>query len=62
VQFGDEIEVGDPGHEERVSILDEPSLVRLRNQHTGTPPAFDAAGEAREVVGSNPVTRPSRPI
>ena len=51
VQFGDEIEVGDPGHEDRVSILDEPSLVRLWNHHTGTPPGFDAAGEAREFVG-----------
>ena len=51
VQFGDEIEVGDPGHEDRVSILDEPSLVRLWNHHTGTPPAFDTAGEAREFVG-----------
>ena len=46
VQFGDEIEVGDPGHEDRTSILDEPSLAKLWEHYTGTPPAFDAAGES----------------
>ena len=51
VQFGDEIEVGDPGHEDRVSILDEPSRVRLWDHHTGNPPAFDPAGESLEFVG-----------
>jgi hypothetical protein len=51
VQFGDEIEVGEPGHEDRVSILDEPSRARLWDQHVGNPPAFDLAGESLEFVG-----------
>ncbi len=33
VQFGDSIEVGDPGHEDRVSILDERSHGRLWGQY-----------------------------
>jgi hypothetical protein len=53
VQFGDEIEVGAPGHEDRMSILDEPSRVRLWNHHTGTPAGFDAAGPAQEFVGGS---------
>ena len=53
VQFGDEIEVGDPGHEDRVSILDEPSRARLWDHHTGTPPAFDSAGASQEFVGAH---------
>jgi hypothetical protein len=52
VQFGDEIEDGDPAHQDRMSILDEPSLARLWNHHTGTPPAFDAAGQAQQFVGA----------
>ena len=52
VQFGDEIEVGDPGHEDRMSILDEPSLAKLWDHYTGTPPAFDAAGEAQAFIGT----------
>jgi hypothetical protein len=53
VQFGDEIEAGDPGHEDRVSILDEPSLVRLWDHYAGSPPAFDEAGASREFLGAS---------
>jgi hypothetical protein len=52
VQFGDGIEVGDPGHEDRVSILDEPSRARLWAQFVGSSPAFEVAGEAREFAGA----------
>ena len=51
VQFGDSIEVGDAGHEDRVSILDEPSRARRWEHYTGTPPAFDEAGRPQEFVG-----------
>lgn len=51
VQFGDSIEGGEPGHEDRLSILDEPSRTQLWNQYLGNPLAFDEAGESREFVG-----------
>jgi hypothetical protein len=45
VQFGDGIERGATGHQDRVSILDEPSRNTLLNQYIGNPAAFDLVGE-----------------
>jgi hypothetical protein len=52
VQFGDEIEVGAQGHEDRLSILDEPSRAKLWAQYTGDPAAFDSSGPLRHFVGT----------
>jgi hypothetical protein len=52
VQFGDEIEVGDPGHRDRLSILDEPSWAQLWDEHVGSTPAFHEAGPPQEFVGA----------
>ncbi|NNC15540.1 hypothetical protein HJC22_07335 [Corallococcus exiguus] len=52
VQFGDGIEVGDTGHEDRLSILDEPSHARLWEQYLGAS-SFDEAGTPREFVGAD---------
>ncbi|MDH5672825.1 MAG: hypothetical protein OEZ06_11790 [Myxococcales bacterium] len=51
VKFGDGIELGDPGHEDHLSILDEPSRARLWDQYTGPAPAFDEAGAPQTFVG-----------
>jgi hypothetical protein len=51
VQFGDSIERGEAGHQDRVSILEERSRLELWEQYLGTPPAFDEAGPAREFAG-----------
>lgn len=51
VQFGDGIEVGAPGQEDRLSLLDEPSRLKLWAQYLGSPPGFDAAGVPEEFVG-----------
>ncbi len=53
VQFGDGIEVGDIGQEDRLSILEEPSRARLWEQYTGASPSFDEAGAPREFVGAD---------
>lgn len=52
VQFGDGIETGTAGQEDRVSILDETSRAALWDLYGGASPGFDAAGSAREFVGS----------
>jgi hypothetical protein len=52
VQFGDGIEVGDPGQHDRVSILDEQSRVTLWDQYGERTPAFDEAGAARQILGA----------
>lgn len=52
VKFGDSIEVGDPGHEDHLSILDEPSRVLLWEQFVGNSPGFDEAGPSQEFVGA----------
>jgi hypothetical protein len=51
VQFGDSIEQGDAGQQDRVSILEERSRRDLWAQYLGTPPAFDEAGPARAFEG-----------
>lgn len=51
VQFGDSIERGEAGHQDRVSILEERSRLDLWAQYLGAPPAFDEAGPAREFTG-----------
>ena len=53
VQFGDGIEMGNAGHEDRLSILDEPSRLELWNQYLGTPPAFDSAGAPQTFRGGS---------
>lgn len=52
VQFGDEIEVGAQGHEDRLSILDEPSRAKLWAQYTGEPAGFESSGPSRDFVGT----------
>jgi hypothetical protein len=54
VQFGDGIERGAAGHQDRLSILDEPSRAELWLHYAGDEPAFDAAGPAFEIVGEAP--------
>jgi hypothetical protein len=44
VQFGDGIEVGEDGHYDRVSILDEPSWSALWTHYASATPAFDEGG------------------
>lgn len=51
VKFGDGIEMGSTGHEDHLSILDEPSRLKLWNQHVGSPPAFDPVGIPQEFIG-----------
>ena len=55
VQFGDSIEQGDVGHQDRVSILEEVSRASLRQQFLGTPGAFDRAGPPKEFEGRRSV-------
>lgn len=54
VQFGDSIEKGEDGQEDRLSILDESSRSSLWSQFLGATPSFDSAGPAREFVGGTP--------
>ncbi len=51
VKFGDGIETGSRGHEDHLSILDEPSRLKLWEQFVGSPPAFEPAGAPQEFVG-----------
>lgn len=51
VQFGDGIERGEPGHEDRISILEEATRARLWDQYAGASPAFEAAGAPRQFRG-----------
>jgi hypothetical protein len=51
IKFGDGIEEGNPGQEDHLSILDEPSREALWNQYIGASPAFDAAGTPRDFSG-----------
>lgn len=50
VKFGDSIELGSAGHEDHISILDEPSRRRLWNQYLGDAPAFDRVGAPQEFA------------
>ncbi len=52
VQFGDEIEAGEAGHTDRLSILDKASWLDLWEQYAGAAPAFNEAGAAREFSGA----------
>jgi hypothetical protein len=56
VQFGDSIERGESGHEDRVSILEESSRAKLWEQFIGTP-AFEEAGVPREFEGRRAAVR-----
>jgi hypothetical protein len=51
VQFGDSIETGEAGHEDRLSILDDTSWKRLLEQYAGPTPMFDPAGPPMAFVG-----------
>lgn len=51
VQFGDSVERGERGHEDRLSILEEATRVTLWEQYVGPRHAFDAAGAPVEFVG-----------
>jgi hypothetical protein len=51
VQFGNSVEMGATGDEDRLSILDEPSRVTLWDQYVGTPAAFVPAGRPQEFLG-----------
>jgi len=52
VKFGDSIECGSEGHQDHISILDEPSREALWGQYTGTPAAFQQVGLPREFFGT----------
>jgi hypothetical protein len=51
VQFGDGIERGDPGQDDRVSILEERSHAELWSQYAGTAVAFDRVAPPVSIVG-----------
>jgi hypothetical protein len=51
VEFGDGIELGDAGDEDRLSILEESSRAKLWNDYVGSAPAFDSAGASRTFRG-----------
>jgi hypothetical protein len=51
VEFGDGIEMGDAGDEDRLSILEESSRAKLWNDYLGSTPAFDSAGASRTFRG-----------
>lgn len=51
VQFGDGIERGEPGHDDRISILEEATRARLWNQYASASPAFDPAGAPCQFRG-----------
>lgn len=51
VQFGDSIERGEPSHEDRLAIVDEPSHKALWAQYVGSPAAFDEAGPPCQFTG-----------
>lgn len=53
VKFGDSLEEGAAGHQDHLSILDEPSRVTLWNQYVVPPGAFAAGGPPREFIGRN---------
>ncbi|MBK8997353.1 MAG: hypothetical protein IPM35_16615 [Myxococcales bacterium] len=52
VQFGDGIERGDAGQEDRLSLLDEESRARLWDDFMGSQPGFDLAGAVVTVVAA----------
>jgi hypothetical protein len=52
VKFGDGIEMGDAGQEDHLSILDEPSRLKLWNQYIGPAIAFDSGGVPQRFVGA----------
>lgn len=54
VQFGDSIEHGDRGQQDRVSILEEVSRARLWDEFVGPMPAFDSGGAPRMFNGTRP--------
>lgn len=51
VQFGDSVEAGDEGQEDRITILDENSHRLIWSQFIESPGAFDSAGPPIHVVG-----------
>jgi len=53
VQFGDSIERGSAGEQDRVSILDEPSRAKLWAQYVQSPGGFDSGGSAKTFVGTS---------
>lgn len=52
VKFGDGIELGDAGHQDRVSILEESSRTKLWDDYVGSSPAFDSAGASKAFRGA----------
>lgn len=60
VQFGDGIELGKDGQQDRLSILDEASRIQLWSQYLGDSPAFDPAGAPRAFTGSDVAPRAPR--
>jgi hypothetical protein len=51
VEFGDGIEIGDPGHQDRISLLEESSRTKLWDDYAGPSPAFDSAGVSMTFRG-----------
>lgn len=51
VQFGDGIERGERGHDDRISILEESTRARLWDQYAGARPAFEPAGAPCQFRG-----------
>jgi hypothetical protein len=51
VEFGDGIELGDPGQQDRISILEEASRSKLWDDYVGPSPAFDPAGVSQTFRG-----------
>ncbi len=52
VQFGDSVEMGNTGQQDRVSILDESSRAALWEQYCGEHPAFKSAGMPQVFTGA----------
>ena len=51
VKFGDSIEEGAVGHQDHLSILDEPSRLAIWDDYVAAPGGFDSGGPPREFVG-----------
>lgn len=51
VQFGDSIEEGEHGQQDRLSILDHASHLRLWDEFMGPSPVFVLAGEVKRIAG-----------
>ena len=54
LQLGDGVQVGDAGHEDRYSLLDDASHANLGRLHTGFPGGFREVGQPCNVEGKRP--------